>query len=471
MSQLFGIDIKGSTAGPFSTVSRTYGSAAGSQPQWLAVKAASTHRSSAKEPHDIIKELRLLRSLSHQNIIEVLHHERSSHTLVFKMPYIAFSLVDLLASPLCAPNPSPFSSMALLDPDAPAIKKHQTAFIILTKSLIFQLITALAYLNAKKIAHRDIKPSNVLITPEGCVKLIDFGISYRRGEREYEYQDDLWPESKDKLYFEVSTGPYRAPELLFGARSYDLHAVDLWSLGASIVEFFTPLQLFEEDEEDPSFAFPSSNSQPSATNLSDESDESEEPEPIQPFILPRATIVLSPRCRWTRHSLFDASRGEIGLAWSIFKIRGTPTEESWPGFKHLPDAQRVTFIETPRVQLKRFLPNLPPPPQEEVVDVEIEDYDDEYEESDSETDVDDDGGDTPLNLIESLLAYPPSGRLTASEALCHLWFTVSPPILFPLGYSAHTSGILTSRDWEGNHLSHFLRKALGPAANLAPKCG
>lgn len=33
---------------------------------------------------------------------------------------------------------------------------------------------------------------------------------------------------------------------------------------------------------------------------------------------------------WERDSLFDASRGEIGLAWSIFKVRGTPDETLWP---------------------------------------------------------------------------------------------------------------------------------------------
>jgi hypothetical protein len=33
---------------------------------------------------------------------------------------------------------------------------------------------------------------------------------------------------------------------------------------------------------------------------------------------------------WKREPLFDASRGEIGLLWSIFRILGTPTKESWP---------------------------------------------------------------------------------------------------------------------------------------------
>lgn len=39
---------------------------------------------------------------------------------------------------------------------------------------------------------------------------------------------------------------------------------------------------------------------------------------------------------WRRKNLFDASRGEIGLAWSIFKVRGTPDEGNWPvGFPRL----------------------------------------------------------------------------------------------------------------------------------------
>ncbi|KAJ8501879.1 hypothetical protein ONZ45_g11972 [Pleurotus djamor] len=472
MSDLFGLDaaLKSSLethdqsdsviqAGPFSTVSRTYGAPfAGAEPQWLAVKAASINRSTAKEPHDIIKELRHLVSLSHPNIIRVLHHERSSHTLLFKMPYIPYSLTDLLASPLFSPHPSPFSTLALADSDSPALERHQTAFTLLAKSLIFQILSALAYLDSKRIAHRDIKPSNVLITPEGRVKLIDFGISFRRGEREKELASDLWPEYRDRLYFEVSTGPYRAPELLFGSRNYDLHAVDLWSLGATIAEFFTPIQLLDDDDEDLSCPFPTSTSQPSATSHQDDIDDPATP--LQPFILPPSCSgmhLLGPRYRWARHSLFDASRGEIGLAWSIFRVRGTPNENVWPGFDDLPDAKRVDFMETPRVELRRFLPNLPTP-TDGGFEIDSEDSDD-----DDGLDMDDSA--SPLGLIEALLVYPPTNRLTAAEALTHLWFTVSPPIMLPPTYAmSRSSPVLTCTEWEGNTLGYFLKRALGPSA-------
>ena len=33
---------------------------------------------------------------------------------------------------------------------------------------------------------------------------------------------------------------------------------------------------------------------------------------------------------WSRESLYDSTKGQIGLAWSIFKVHGTPTEDSWP---------------------------------------------------------------------------------------------------------------------------------------------
>ena len=106
--------------------------------------------------------------------------------------------------------------------------------------------------------------------------------------------------------------PYRAPELLFGARKYDAMACDLWSLGATFAEFFTTLhrRAISDDEDDD--VDTEERGDPTKAYLSDE--------------LPRA---WSPS-QWERYSLFDGSRGDIGLAWSIFRIRGSPTPENWP---------------------------------------------------------------------------------------------------------------------------------------------
>jgi serine/threonine protein kinase len=106
---------------------------------------------------------------------------------------------------------------------------------------------------------------------------------------------------------------YRAPETIFSATDYDPYAVDTWSLGAICAEFFTPVRFIPNDLE---------NSDDPLVY------EDEENETWPSFINPPASS--SQRGRWLREPIFNAKKGSIGLAWSIFKTRGTPNDSIWP---------------------------------------------------------------------------------------------------------------------------------------------
>lgn len=120
------------------------------------------------------------------------------------MPYVPYSLTDLLRSPSFSPHPLvSFSTTA----DRTANPK-ELRFTLLAKSIMYQILSAVAYLHdsAQSIAHRDIKPNNILLTAEGCVKLIDFGVAWKEGEELASKKSDLWPEVTEKMYFELATG-------------------------------------------------------------------------------------------------------------------------------------------------------------------------------------------------------------------------------------------------------------------------
>jgi len=352
------------------------------------------------------------------------------------MPSVPYLLADLLASPLLSPY-------TLGEQDLPT---KAAQFNVLAKSLIYQIISAVSYLHSENIAHRDIKPHNLLITDHGCVKLIDFGIAWKSCEDMADKTDDLWPEPPDRMYFEVATGPYRAPELLFGTRCYDANATDLWSLGATLAEFLTPLRLRISDPDD--------DDDDDDDDNDEEDDESEYPleeeqSNARPFITPDLSRITNPKLRWSRETLFDASRGEIGLAWSIFKIRGTPTAENWPTFANLPHSSRVTFNVVPPVDLSLLLPNCPT-----TAKVEVDSKAGHFPTAKMIP--------SPLDLVYRLLVYPEHTRLRASEALLHPWFTTDPPVLLPKGYP--TVPTFSTAFWEGKTLGEWLIMTLPPAA-------
>lgn len=97
-----------------------------------------------------------------------------------------------------------------------------------------QLSHVLGYLHSRKpnpIIYRDMKPDNVMLTPEGKIKLIDFGIA-----REYKAET-----STDTT--NLGTKGYAAPEQLSGKQT-DART-DIYSLGVTLYHLVTGKSLSE----------------------------------------------------------------------------------------------------------------------------------------------------------------------------------------------------------------------------------
>jgi serine/threonine-protein kinase len=94
--------------------------------------------------------------------------------------------------------------------------------------LTAQLADVLQYVHAHGVVHRDLKPENVLVTPDGRVKLVDFGIALLRGARRLTFQ---------RLSSEVGTPDYMAPEQVQGERG-DART-DVYALGVILYEMLT----------------------------------------------------------------------------------------------------------------------------------------------------------------------------------------------------------------------------------------
>ena len=96
-----------------------------------------------------------------------------------------------------------------------------------------QIASALSHAHERGIVHRDLKPSNVVVTAEGYVKVLDFGLAKRFAAAEIE-QATVSQNTVTEIGSIVGTLPYMAPETLRGEEA-DARA-DVWALGAVMYE-------------------------------------------------------------------------------------------------------------------------------------------------------------------------------------------------------------------------------------------
>lgn len=93
------------------------------------------------------------------------------------------------------------------------------------RSYTHQILSGLAYLHNRNTVHRDIKGANILVDPNGHVKLADFGMAKHI--------------TAHSCLLSFKGSPYwMAPEVIKNQNGYDL-AVDIWSLGCTVLEMVT----------------------------------------------------------------------------------------------------------------------------------------------------------------------------------------------------------------------------------------
>ena len=115
---------------------------------------------------------------------------------------------------------------------------------IVSRSYVHQLVDALEYLHAQRIAHRDLKLESLLLDEHFCLKLANFEAS------------EIIPEGKLSTG-KIGTHPrYFAPEILLNSE-YDAFSADMFALGVIIFELTSGISPFNKSsvDEDEFYAF------------------------------------------------------------------------------------------------------------------------------------------------------------------------------------------------------------------------
>ena len=166
------------------------------------------------------REARFLASLNHANIASIYGLEQAEDVRFLALEYVPG---DTLAERLKG-GPLP-------------VKEALT--------LCSQIARALEAAHAKGIIHRDLKPANITVTPEGQVKVLDFGLAKAFGEVSTASQMAESPtitKGETREHAILGTTPYMSPEQASG-KPLDKRT-DIWAFGCVLYEMLTSHRAF-----------------------------------------------------------------------------------------------------------------------------------------------------------------------------------------------------------------------------------
>ncbi len=102
--------------------------------------------------------------------------------------------------------------------------------------MVVDVCRGLHFAHRMGVVHRDVKPANIRLTPDGTVKILDFGIARLRGT-------DSTDPNLTQAGMVLGTPSYLSPELLQGAKVD--HRADMWAVGVILYEIVAGRRPFE----------------------------------------------------------------------------------------------------------------------------------------------------------------------------------------------------------------------------------
>lgn len=157
------------------------------------------------------REIGVLKQLHHPNIVRLLASGRYKNSPFYAMEFLEGEPLDKI------------------------LKRRERLPWQEVIALGKQLCAALQHAHENEIIHRDLKPANLIITPEGVVKLTDFGIA-----------KDLDVTGLTATNSTVGTASYMSPEQCQGVK-FLTNKSDLYSLGVLLYEMLTGRHPFHAD--------------------------------------------------------------------------------------------------------------------------------------------------------------------------------------------------------------------------------
>ncbi|HXG88616.1 MAG TPA: serine/threonine-protein kinase [Vicinamibacterales bacterium] len=195
---------RGQTIGKYRIVaplgSGGFGSVYLAEDTWIDKKVA------LKVPHrqnldfgELLREPRLLASLSHPNIVTVLTAERQDNVFFIVMEYVPGDTLEQI------------------------IEREGALDLPRMLDYTCQICNAMDHAHRQGVIHRDLRPGNVLVTEHGMVKVADFGTS-------------RFLEIAAHGTTVIGSPPYMAPEQFQGRAVF---SSDIYSLGVTMYQMLT----------------------------------------------------------------------------------------------------------------------------------------------------------------------------------------------------------------------------------------